>query len=50
MTVTVSAMFIPVHDPDVALTFYRDALGLEVRKDVAAGGFRSGNLIRIAQA
>src|SRR3954451_6957529 len=40
MTVTVSAMFIPVHDPDEALGFYRDALGLEVRNDVAAGGFR----------
>ena len=33
-------MFIPVHDPDAALGFYRDALGLEVRNDVAAGGFR----------
>ncbi len=33
-------MFIPVHDPDLALAFYRDALGLEVRSDVAAGGFR----------
>ena len=40
MPVTVSAMFIPVHDPDAALGFYRDALGLEVRNDVAAGGFR----------
>ncbi len=40
MTVTVSAMFIPVHDPDAALGFYRDALGLEVRNDVAAHGFR----------
>lgn len=30
MTVTVSSMFIPVHDPDEALGFYRDALGLEV--------------------
>ena len=40
MTVTVSAMFIPVHDPDAALEFYRDALGLEVRTDVASGGFR----------
>ncbi len=29
MAVTVSAMFIPVHDPDAALGFYRDALGLE---------------------
>src|SRR6187200_2175478 len=40
MAVTVSAMFIPVHDPDAALGFYRDALGLEVRNDVAAEGFR----------
>ena len=40
MTVTVSAMFISVHDPDAALGFYRDALGLEVRTDVASGGFR----------
>jgi catechol 2,3-dioxygenase-like lactoylglutathione lyase family enzyme len=36
----VSAMFIPVHDPDAALAFYRDALDLEVRKDVSNGGFR----------
>ena len=40
MPVSVSAMFIPVHDPDAALGFYRDALGLEVRNDVAADGFR----------
>jgi catechol 2,3-dioxygenase-like lactoylglutathione lyase family enzyme len=40
MTVTVSAMFISVHDPDAALGFYRDALGLEVRADVASEGFR----------
>ncbi len=40
MTVTISAMFIPVQDPDAALGFYRDALGLEVRNDVASGGFR----------
>ena len=40
MAVTVSAMFIPVHDPDAALGFYRDALGLEVRNDVASDGFR----------
>ena len=40
MAVTVSAMFIPVHDPDAALTFYRDGLGFEVRNDVAADGFR----------
>lgn len=40
MTISVSAMFIAVHDLDAALEFYRDALGLEVRNDVAAGGFR----------
>jgi catechol 2,3-dioxygenase-like lactoylglutathione lyase family enzyme len=40
MAVTVSATFIPVHDPDAALGFYRDALGLEVRNDVASHGFR----------
>jgi len=40
MTTNVSTMFITVNDPDEALGFYRDALGLEVRNDVAAGGFR----------
>lgn len=40
MQINLSTMFIPVHDPDEALTFYRDALGLEVRNDVAADGFR----------
>jgi predicted enzyme related to lactoylglutathione lyase len=40
MTVTISAMFILVHDPDAALGFYRDALGLEVRMDVSSEGFR----------
>ena len=40
MALTVSTMFIPVHDPEEALGFYRDALGLEVRNDVSAGEFR----------
>lgn len=40
MTVTVSTMFILVNDPDEALGFYRDALGLEVRNDVSSDGFR----------
>ena len=40
MTVTLSTTFILVNDPDEALAFYRDALGLEVRNDVASGGFR----------
>jgi predicted enzyme related to lactoylglutathione lyase len=40
MALTVSTMFIPVHDPDAALGFYSDSLGLEVRNDVKAGDFR----------
>ena len=40
MSVVVSTMFIPVHDPDQALEFYRDTLGLEVRNDVKRGEFR----------
>ena len=40
MTVTVTTMFIPVHDPEAALGFYRDALDLEVRNDVSAGEYR----------
>lgn len=40
MTISVSTMFIPVHDPEAALGFYRDALGLEVRNDVSRGEFR----------
>jgi catechol 2,3-dioxygenase-like lactoylglutathione lyase family enzyme len=31
---------ITVNDPDESLGFYRDALGLELRNDVASGGFR----------
>lgn len=40
MAVTVSTMFVPVHDPEAALGFYRDALGLEVRMDVSSEGLR----------
>jgi len=40
MTVTLASTFIPVNDPEEALGFYRDALGLEVRLDVSNGGFR----------
>lgn len=40
MSIAVSAMFIPVHDADAALGFYRDALGLEIRNDVSKGDFR----------
>jgi catechol 2,3-dioxygenase-like lactoylglutathione lyase family enzyme len=40
MTLTLSTCFVQVHDPDEALGFYRDKLGLEVRNDVANEGFR----------
>ncbi len=40
MNLTLSQCFVLVHDPDVALAFYGDALGLELRNDVARGDFR----------
>jgi len=40
MDVTVARCFVLVHDPDLALAFYRDVLGLELRNDVGNEGFR----------
>jgi len=40
MTIALQYCNVTVNDVDEALTFYRDALGLEVRNDVASGGFR----------
>jgi catechol 2,3-dioxygenase-like lactoylglutathione lyase family enzyme len=40
MNLTLSTCFVLVHDPELALTFYRDTLGLELRNDVARGDFR----------
>jgi catechol 2,3-dioxygenase-like lactoylglutathione lyase family enzyme len=40
MDLTLSQCFVIVHDPDDALAFYRDTLGLELRNDVANEGFR----------
>jgi catechol 2,3-dioxygenase-like lactoylglutathione lyase family enzyme len=40
MTLTLSQCFVLVHDPDLALSFYRDVLGLELRNDVAREDFR----------
>jgi catechol 2,3-dioxygenase-like lactoylglutathione lyase family enzyme len=40
MELTLSTCFVLVHDPDLALAFYRDVLGLELRNDVARGDFR----------
>ena len=40
MALSLSTCFVLVHDPDLALTFYRDTLGLELRNDVARGDYR----------
>lgn len=40
MNVSLARCFVQVHDPDLALAFYRDTLGLELRNDVANAGFR----------
>jgi catechol 2,3-dioxygenase-like lactoylglutathione lyase family enzyme len=40
MNLTLSQCFVLIHDPDLALTFYRDVLGLELRNDVAREDFR----------
>ncbi|MGH2865699.1 MAG: VOC family protein [Solirubrobacteraceae bacterium] len=40
MNLTLSTCFVLVHDPELALSFYRDTLGLEQRNDVARGEFR----------
>ncbi|AXG82513.1 VOC family protein [Streptomyces paludis] len=40
MNIALKYAHITVNDPDESIGFYRDALGLEVRNDVASGGFR----------
>jgi catechol 2,3-dioxygenase-like lactoylglutathione lyase family enzyme len=40
MSLSLSTCFVIVHDPDAALAFYRDELGLELRNDVARDDFR----------
>jgi catechol 2,3-dioxygenase-like lactoylglutathione lyase family enzyme len=40
MSLTLSTCFVIVHDPDAAVAFYRDDLGLDVRNDVAREDFR----------
>jgi len=40
MTISLSTVHILVDDPDAALAFYRDTLGLTVRFEVANEGFR----------
>ena len=40
MNLTIHATFLPADDPEKSLTFYRDALGFEVRNDVGYGTMR----------
>jgi catechol 2,3-dioxygenase-like lactoylglutathione lyase family enzyme len=40
MDLALSTCFLQVHDPELALAFYHDTLGLGVRNDVANAGFR----------
>jgi catechol 2,3-dioxygenase-like lactoylglutathione lyase family enzyme len=40
MNLSLSTCFVLVHDPDLALRFYRDTLDLELRNDVARDDFR----------
>jgi catechol 2,3-dioxygenase-like lactoylglutathione lyase family enzyme len=49
MTISLQYCHITVNDPDESLAFYRDALGLEVRNDVASDGFRWVTLGSAAQ-
>ena len=49
MTLSLSTVHIPVDDPDAALGFYRDTLGLTVRNEVARGGFRWITLVTDSQ-
>ena len=49
MSVSLSAVHVLVDDPDAALAFYRDVLGLTVRDEVAHGGFRWITLVTESQ-
>ena len=40
MTIALQYCQVTVSDPDESIAFYRDALGFEVRNDVASGEFR----------
>ena len=40
MSIALQYCHVTVNDPDESLGFYRDALGLDVRNDVASKGFR----------
>jgi catechol 2,3-dioxygenase-like lactoylglutathione lyase family enzyme len=40
MSISISHVHVLVDDPDAALAFYRDTLGLQVTNEVENGGFR----------
>jgi uncharacterized glyoxalase superfamily protein PhnB len=40
MNLKLSTCFVLVNDPDAALAFYRDVLGMDVRNDVSRDSFR----------
>jgi len=49
MTVSLSTVHITVDDPEAALVFYRDTLGLTVSLDVSNGDFRWITLVSDSQ-
>jgi catechol 2,3-dioxygenase-like lactoylglutathione lyase family enzyme len=49
MTVSISQVHVLVDDPDAALAFYRDTLGLTVQREVARDGFRWITLVTDSQ-
>ncbi len=49
MTTSLSGVHVTVDDPDAALSFYCDTLGLTVRNEVANGGFRWITLVTESQ-
>lgn len=49
MSVSLSAVHVLVDDPDAALAFYRDTLGLTVKDEVAYEGFRWITLVTASQ-
>jgi len=49
MTVSISTVHVLVDDPDAALGFYRDTLGLTVSDEVAYEGFRWITLVPAGQ-
>jgi len=49
MTTSISTVHILVDDPDAALAFYRDTLGLTVKFEVEQGGFRWITLVSESQ-